>query len=203
MCGGEKLMWRIVKCFTLLLGISLLGFDQIFSQNEIEIHNAKPGLVSKPTTNLNEGSIEPQYSINLGNILNAHFFPGLLDYSEGNYSSALGQMQYFIDRPQYTKNHPQHLKFLSIAHYICGMIHLYHDFGYRRYDHAKAHFEKSIHIDPGNHLAYLGISRLLSAVEQKDQAIYILQHLLDLKPKEDIAQQAKKELILLQSKKSK
>jgi tetratricopeptide (TPR) repeat protein len=203
MCGGEKLMWRIVKCFTLLLGISLLGFDQIFSQNEIEIHNAKPGLVSKPTTNLNEGSIEPQYSINLGNILNAHFFPGLLDYSEGNYSSALGQMQYFIERPLYTKNHPQHLKFLSIAHYICGMIHLYYDFGYRRHDRAKENFEKSLQLDSENHLAYLGFSRLLSAVEQKDQAIYILQHLLELKPKEDIAQQAKKELILLQSKKSK
>ena len=196
-------MRRIVKCFILFLGISLLGFDQTFSQNEIEIHNAKPGLVSKSMTNLNVGSTESQYSINLGNILNAHFFPGLLDYSEGNYSSALAQMQYFIERPQYTKNHPQHLKFLSTAHYICGMIHLYYDFGYARYDRAKENFEKSIQLDPRNHLAYLGISRVLSSVELKEQAIYTLQYLLELKPKEDIAQQAKKELILLQSKKSK
>ena len=196
-------MRRIVKCFILFLGISLLGFDQTFSQNEIEIHNAKPGLVSKPATNLNVGPPEPQYSTNIGNILNIHFFPGLLDYSEGNYSSALAQMQYFIERPQYTKNHPQHLKFLSTAHYICGMIHLYYDFGYGRYDRAKENFEKSIQLDPRNHLAYLGISRVLSAVGLKEQAIYILQHLLELKPKDDIAQQAKKELILLQSKKLK
>ena len=94
-------------------------------------------------------------------------------------------------------------KFLSTAHYICGMIHLYHDFGYMRYDRAKENFEKSLQLDPENHLAYFGFSRLLSAVEQKDQAIYILQHLLELKPKEDIDQQAKKDLILLQSKKSK
>jgi tetratricopeptide (TPR) repeat protein len=196
-------MWRTVKCLILFLGISLLGFDQTFSQNEIEIHNAKPGLGSKPMTNLTVGPTEPQYGINIGNILNAHFFPGLLDYSEGNYSSALAQMQYFIERQLYTKNHPQHLKFLSTAHYICGMIHLYYDFGYGRYDRAKENFEKSIQVDPENHLAYLGISRVLSAVEMKEQAIYILQHLLELKPKEDIAQQAKKELILLQSKKSK
>ena len=196
-------MRGFVKCLILFLGVSCVGFDQTFSQNEIEIHNAKPGLGSKPMTNLNVGPTEPQYSINVGNILNAHFFPGLLDYSEGNYSSALGQMHYFIERPLYTKNHSQHLKFLSTAHYICGMIHLYYDFGYGRYDRAKENFEKSLQLDPGNHLAYLGFSHLLSAVEKKDQAIYILQHLLELKPKEDIAQQAKKELILLQSKKSK
>jgi hypothetical protein len=41
------------------------------------------------------------------------------------------------------------------------------------------------------------------AFDLKDQAIYILRYLLELKPKEDIAQQAKKELVLLQSKKSK
>src|SRR5262245_55872835 len=196
-------MRKIVKCFILSLGISLLGFDQTFSQNQIEIHNAKPGLGSEPMTDLNAGPTDPQYSINVGNILNAHFFPGLLDYSKGNYSSALAQMRYTIERPQYTKNHPQHLKFLSTAHYICGMIHLYYDFGYGRYDHAKENFEKSIQIDPGNHLAYLGISHVLSTVKLKEQAIYILQHLLELKPKEDIAQQAKKELILLQSQKSK
>jgi len=196
-------MQGIVKCLILFLGISLVGFDQTFSQNKIEIHNAKPGLGSEPMTNLNVGPTDLQHSINTGNILNIHFFPGLLDYSKGNYSSALGQMRYTIDRPQYTKNHPQHLKFLSTAHYNSGMIHLYHDFGYGRYDHAKENFEKSIQIDPGNHLAYLGISRVLSAVELKEQAIYILQHLLELKPKDDIAQQAKKELILLQTQKSK
>ena len=199
-------MRRIVKClvlFLVFLGVSLVGFDQTFSQNEIEIHNAKPGLVQTPMTDFAVGSTVSQHNSNVGNILNAHFFPGLLDYSEGNYSSALGQMHYFIERPLYTKNHPQHLKFLSTAHYICGMIHLYYDFGYGRYDRAKENFEKSIQVDPENYLAYIGISRVLSAVEMKEQAIYILQHLLELKPKEDIAQQAKKELILLQSKKSK
>ena len=196
-------MQRIVKCLILFLGISLAGFDQTFSQNEIKIHDAKPGLGSEPMTNLDVGPTEPGYSINVGNILNIHFFPGLLDYSKGNYTSALGQMRYTIERPQFTKNHPQHLKFLSTAHYICGMIHLYHDSGYGKYDSAKENFEKSIKLDPGNHLAYLGIAHVLSVFELKEKAIYILQHLLELKPKEDIAQQAKKELILLQSQKSK
>ena len=198
-------MWRIVKCLILFLGISLLSFDQTFSQNEIEIHNAKPGLGSKPMTNLNVGPTEPQYGINIGNILNAHFFPGLLDYSKGNYSSAFAQMQYFIDRPEYTKYHQQHVKYLSIAHYIRGMIYLYHASNQRRYTLAKAKedFEKSTQLDPSNHLAYLGISRVFSEAGMKEQAIYILQYLLELKPKEDIAQQARRELSLLQDKKSK
>jgi len=196
-------MRRIVKCLILFLGVSLVGFDQTFSQNEIEIHNAKPGMGSEPMTHLDVGPTEPQHSINVGDILNAHFFPGMLDYSKGNYISALAQMRYFINRPQYIKNHPQHLKFLSIAHYICGMIHLYHDSGSGRYIIAKENFEKSIQLDSGNHLAYLEISHVLLAFDLKDQAIYILRYLLELKPKEDIAQQAKKELVLLQSKKSK
>ena len=196
-------MRGIVKCLILFLSVSLVGFDQTFSQNEIEIHNAKPGLGSEPITNLNVGPNDPQYGINVGNILNVHFFPGLLDYSKGNYQSALGQMQYVIRNKQYIANHPQYLKFLSTAHYICGMIYLYYGSGYGKYASAKENFEKSIHLDPGNHLAYLGISHVLSAVELKEQAIDILQHLLELKPKEDIAQQAKKELVLLQSKKSK
>jgi hypothetical protein len=70
-------------------------------------------------------------------------------------------------------------------------------------DVQKENFEKSIQLDSGNHLAYLEISRVLSEADLKDQAIYVLRHLLELKPKEDIAQQAKKELVLLQSKKSK
>jgi hypothetical protein len=133
-------MRRIVKCLILCLSVSLVGFDQTFSQNEIEIHNAKPGMGSEPMTNLDVGPTEPQHSINVGNILNAHFFPGMLDYSKGNYISALAQMKYLIDRPQYTKEHQQHLKFLSIAHYICGMIHLYHYSGYGRYRRAKREF---------------------------------------------------------------
>jgi tetratricopeptide (TPR) repeat protein len=83
------------------------------------------------------------------------------------------------------------------------MIHLYHDSSYGRYIRAKENFDKSIQLDPGNHLAYLEISHVLSEFDLKDQAIYILRYLLELKPKEDIAQQAKKELVLLQSKKSK
>ena len=163
-------MRRIVKCLILFLGVSFIGFGQTFSQNEIVIHNAKPGMGFEGTvTNLNVGPTEPRYSINTGNILNAHFFPALLYYSKGNYNSALKDMQYFIDRPQYTKNHPQHLKYLSIAHYICGMIYLDHASGQGRYTRAKENFEKSIQLDPGNHLAYLGISHVLSEVEMKEQ----------------------------------
>jgi len=201
-------MRRIVKClvlFLVFLGVSLVGFDQTFSQNEIEIHNAKPGLVQTPMTDFAVGSTVSQHNSNVGNILNAHFFPGLLDYSKGNYSSAFAQMQYFIDRPEYTKYHPQHVKYLSIAHYIRGMIYLYHASNQRRYTLAKAKedFEKSTQLDPSNHLAYLGISRVFSEAGMKEQAIYILQYLLELKPKEDIAQQARRELSLLQDKKSK
>jgi len=197
-------MWRIVKYLILCFGISLVSLDQAFSQDEIEIHNTKPGMDFKRIiTDFNVGSTQPQYNINTGNILNVHYFPGLLYYSKGYYTSALTEMQYFIDRPEYTKNHARHSNFFSIAHYICGMIYFYHDSGRGRYIRAKESFEQSIQWNPENHLAYLEISRVLSAIELKEKAVSILQHLLELKPKEDVAQQARKELVLLQSEKSK
>src|SRR5262245_42623724 len=37
---GRTFMRGIVKCLILFLGVSFVGFDQTFSQNQIEIHNA-------------------------------------------------------------------------------------------------------------------------------------------------------------------
>jgi tetratricopeptide (TPR) repeat protein len=140
-----------------------------------------------------KGATEFDYKAT-GNILNIHFFPGLLDYYRGNYNSAFREMNYCIDRAPYLEVNPQRFKYLSLGHYIRGMIYLYHASGGEKYTRAARDFEQAIQWNPGNHLAYLELSRVSSIVGLKEEAISILRRLLQLKPVKEIAQQARKEL---------
>jgi hypothetical protein len=96
---------------------------------------------------------------------------------------------------------PQRFKYLSLGHYIRGMIYFYHASGRTKYAKAKREFEQAIQWNPGNHLAYIELSRVSSVVGLKEETASILQQLLQLKPVEEIAQQARKELDLMKPEK--
>jgi tetratricopeptide (TPR) repeat protein len=193
--GGKSRREKNMKIFILCFGIFFLNVMQAFPQNEgIAILNALQNMTSTPPTNMNVGPTDPSSAVNNGNILNAHFFPGLLDYSRGNYISSLSQMDYFINRPSYIMKNPNQPKFFSMAHYTRGRIFFYHASGYGRYAQAIKEFEEAIRWDPKNHYAYLELSRVHASVSSKEQASVILQRLLELQPSEELIKQAKKEL---------
>jgi tetratricopeptide (TPR) repeat protein len=134
-----------------------------------------------------------------GGILNAHYFPGLVLYRHANFRAAKDEMDYFINRPQYTRMNPKQAEYFSNAHYVRGTIYLYHASGMGRHVLAKKDFERSIQWNPRNYLSYLELSHVWAAVGLNDQAVSVLHRLLELKPDEAVAQQATKELNSLQS----
>ena len=135
----------------------------------------------------------------VGQILNAHYFPGLIDYSKGNYRHTMQQLDYVLARPQYISMNPRQGELLSHGHYVRGMIILYHASGTGKLVRAKADFEQAIRWNANNHLPYFELSRLLSMAGLKEQATQVIHELLDKQPSEEIAQKARNELKLLQS----
>jgi len=159
-----------------------------FAQNfDIKIHNRAENLSYSGMTNIAAG---PE----TGGILNAHYFPGLIDYQKGNYVSAKNQMDYFLSRPHYTQQNPRQREFFSHGYYIRGMIYLYHASGQGRFILAKRDFEQSIQWNPKNYTSYLQLSRVLSTVGLTDKAISILQNLLDNISDEMVAQLIRMEI---------
>src|SRR5688572_12649766 len=53
----------------------------------------------------------------VGNMLNAHYFPGINLYNGGRYLEAEEQFTYVLDRPHYLEANPRQAHFLSTAHY--------------------------------------------------------------------------------------
>jgi tetratricopeptide (TPR) repeat protein len=190
------MLW-IFKNLVLPLGILLANCPEIMAEDfgytnkeEFVIHDIMKDVRSWFTI---KGATEFDYKAN-GNMLNIHFFPGLLDYYRGNYNSAFREMSYCIERTNYLEVNPQRFKYLSLGHYIRGMIYLYHASGGEKYTRAARDFEHAIQWNPGNHLAYLELSRVSSIVGLKEEAVAILRRLLQLKPAAEIVQQARKEL---------
>jgi tetratricopeptide (TPR) repeat protein len=130
----------------------------------------------------------------VGDMLNAHYFPGLQDYGNGRYDYAEVQMSYVVDRPKYLEKNPRRGEFLSSAHYIRGMIYFYHAEGLGRLRLAKTDFEEAIKWNPKNFVAYLELSRLYYKLDKNDAAIEIVNRLLGLNPDKTITEQAHDEL---------
>ena len=186
-----------LKIFTLFFALFILNNSNYINAKDlsIKIQNRAKNLPYAKLTNIDAGPA-------VGDILNAHYFPGLIDYKNGNYAGAKSQMDYFLDRPQYTKENPRQAEFFSYGHYIRGMIYLYHASGRGRYIRSKKDFEQSIRWNSKNYAAYLQLSRVLSKVGQKKQAISVLFKLLDSKPEEKFIQLAKKEIQIIQTEKN-
>lgn len=126
----------------------------------------------------------------VGNILNAHFFPGFLDYLDGNYAYAMAQMDYVIDRPQYTAMNPKQAEYLSTAHYIRGSIFLDHATGIGRHELAVTDFSSSIKWNSRNYHSYLKLATSYITMNLRSEANETLQSLLALHPPESIIEEA-------------
>src|SRR5438552_12409589 len=72
-----------------------------------------------------------------GNMLNAHYFPGINLYNGGRYTRAEQEFSYVILRPQYLVGNTRRDEYMSISCYLRGMIYLYHADGFGRYSAAK------------------------------------------------------------------
>jgi tetratricopeptide (TPR) repeat protein len=138
-----------------------------------------------------------------GNILNAHYFPAMKYYEAGLYREANNDLSYFIERPTYVNGNPNQAKFMSTAHYARGMIYLHHATGFGRLSLAMSDFQAAIKWNEKNYVAYLELSRVFSTAGLNDQAVSILQGLLDLHPEDEkIAEEARGELATVTTKSS-
>ena len=179
--------WRKQILSITIIVLSLLNINQAKPQElNITIHNREPAEIIY----IRRTEIKAGHSI--GDILNYHYFPGLKHYRHGNYQSAKKELDYFINRPQYTSMNPRQSEFFSTAHYLRGRIYFYHASGAGRQLLAKNDFEKSIQWDPNNHLSYLELSRVWLDIGNNNAGFAVLKRLLELEPEDKIVQQAKK-----------
>jgi tetratricopeptide (TPR) repeat protein len=132
-----------------------------------------------------------------GNGLNGHFFPSVIAYNTGRYNYALQDFTYIVRNQSFLDENPRKAEFMSITHYLRGMIYLYHATGVGRHALAKLDFEKAIEWNPGNHMAYLELARIYSVLGFSKEAVAVIDHLLELKPAEDILSEARDELAKL------
>jgi tetratricopeptide (TPR) repeat protein len=135
----------------------------------------------------------------VGSMLENHFFPGIDYYNNGKYQYAQQELDYVIRRPENLIENVRRNNFLSVSHYLLGMIYMYHANGLGRRNVAREHFIKAIEYQPNNHIAHLELARVYAELRLTKQASEIIQQLLELKPEEDIATQARDELAKLSS----
>jgi tetratricopeptide (TPR) repeat protein len=129
-----------------------------------------------------------------GDGLNGHFFPGIIGYNTGRYTYAATEFGYVIRNHWFLNENPRKSEFLSITYYLRGMIYLYHAKGVGRHQLAKADFEAAVNWNPANYNAYLELSRVFSDLGFTSEAATVVQHLLELKPPKDVADEAEAEL---------
>jgi tetratricopeptide (TPR) repeat protein len=168
----------------LVLNISASGLIQVAvaAQNEIRIIND----TNKPKSGKTQLDTGPC----VGGILNAHYYPGIQDYMNGQYQGAISQMDYVLARPKYTSMHPEQAILFSKGHYIRGMIYFYHASGVGRHAMAIKDFSLSLRWNPENNAARLELGRVYAAVGEKEKASEVFNDLLARKPDLDIAKAA-------------
>ena len=134
-----------------------------------------------------------------GDMLNWHYFPGIILYNAGQYTRAEQEFTYVIDRPYYLTQNPRRDEFMSVSYYLRGMIYFYHADGFGRYTAAKEDFQASLKWNPRNYIVYIELARLYSLLGFKNQAAELLRHLLESMPDEKIADEARKQLGTLEN----
>jgi tetratricopeptide (TPR) repeat protein len=175
-----------MKCVAFCLAVLITSSAAQDVLVSITIIDTGPPMVSTPT----EYDAGPA----VGDMLNAHYFPGINLFNAGRYNYARGELTYVIQRPHYLEGNPKRAEYVSTALYLRGMIYLYHAEGIGKHDLAKADFEAAIKWNPNNHLAYLELSRVYSDLGFATPALKIIDHLLKLKPDQRIADEASAEL---------
>src|SRR5712691_8116138 len=120
----------------LLLVTALVQDASLLDRSHIEIVNNGQYIAINQVTNINGGPV-------VGNMLNAHYFPGINLYNGGRYTRAEQEFSYVILRPQYLTGNPRRDEYMSVSCYLRGMIYLYHTStnAFGRYSAAKEDFE--------------------------------------------------------------
>ncbi len=132
-----------------------------------------------------------------GNMLNAHYFPGINLYNGGRYTRAEQEFTYVLMRPQYLTGNPRRDEYMSVSSYLRGMIYFYHSNGFGRYSAAKEDFEAALKWNPRNDIVYIELSRLYALLGFQKQAVSLVEDLLKLMPDEKITAEARKQLATL------
>jgi tetratricopeptide (TPR) repeat protein len=130
----------------------------------------------------------------VGDILNAHYFPAIRFYEGGRYKDAYDQLTYVLDRPTYINGNPGQITYLTAAYYLRGMILFYHTSGAGHLTLARQDFETAIQLNDRSYPAYLELSRLFSRAGLNEQAVATLQRLIELEPDKDTLHTAETEL---------
>jgi hypothetical protein len=175
-----------------LLG-SVTTVDSTAQTGRIVIRN-EGRFIPHRITNYPAGPTDPASAVNIGNILNAHYYPGLTFYTLRNYADAKSEMDYVLARPQYIENNPRRNELMSTAHYIRGAIYFHHALGPGRSVLAWNDFEAAIKWNPSNQLAQIELARMMAVTGQKDEAIAKLKQLLSEKPTPTVAEEVGREL---------
>jgi hypothetical protein len=130
----------------------------------------------------------------VGDMLNAHFFPGVKDFNQGRYTFAVLQFDYVLNRPHYLAANPKQAEYLSTAYYLRGMIYRYHADGLGRYSLAKEDFEAAIKTNENNYVAHLELARLYAVLGLTEPSISILRSLEKRALEPDVATAVAEEL---------
>jgi hypothetical protein len=138
----------------------------------------------------------------VGDMLNVHYFPAVIAYNTGRYRIASLDLTFVTKRAHYLDGNPRQAEFISVGHYLLGMIYFYHSKGIGRHELAKSNFETAIKWKQDNYKAYLELSRVYSDLGLGAAATSVIQRLIDLKPSKDIADEAQAELAKLKDKSS-
>src|SRR6267142_1044601 len=171
----------------LLFITALVQDTTTMDRSRIEIVNNGKYIAINQTTNIKGGPA-------IGNMLNAHYFPGINLYNGGRFKEAEAEFTYVITRPHYLSENPRRAEYLSTAYYLRGMIYAYHAKGVGRHSVAQEDFEAALKWNPRNYVVFLELSYLYSRLGFQVEATSILRQLLDLKPDDEIARQAQTEL---------
>ena len=180
------------------MGLMLASPRLSAAQEGIVIRDAGPPIPYRVTNN-DAGPTDLESAINNGNILNAHYYPGLNFYSRANYRDAKNQMDYVIARPTYIEKNPKASQILSVAYFIRGSIYFRHASGLGRLNLAKNDLEESIKLNSGNYLARLELARLTATLNQKPEAITMLDELLKAPLTANLRQEAQTDLQALKA----
>jgi tetratricopeptide (TPR) repeat protein len=183
-------MFHLVSVLTFIVAVGL--------QSPTAVNRAQINIVNTGSPISVDRSYDFNGGVVVGNMLNIHYFPALRLYNAGRYADAEPDLTYVILRPFYLDGNAAQNEYLSIAHYLRGMILFYHSSGVGRLSAARKDFEFAIKLNPNNHSAYLELGRLYSSLNFKEQALSVLHHLLDASSDETLKVQARDELATLE-----
>jgi hypothetical protein len=101
-------MWILIY---LLLAATAVGQDDLNQQEKIVFINSSTDTTPIDYTNIDAGPV-------VGNMLNAHYFPGLIAFNRGSYGEAHAQFSFVVQRAFALDANARQAEFMSTAYYL-------------------------------------------------------------------------------------